>query len=69
MDRERTALNKKQEKAVKSLKEKIGKGKATDEALGELEKQQQADMATFKKNASTKVIGKKRVGTKPRKQS
>ncbi len=55
VNKDKLSLEKKQEKALKSLKEKVGKGKATEESLSELEKQQQADIATFEKNGSTKV--------------
>ncbi len=53
--KDHASLVKKHEKALKSVKEKVGKGKTTEESLRETEKQQEADMATFDKNASTKV--------------
>ncbi len=49
------SLEKKQEKALKSLREKVTKGKASEESLSEVRKQQQAETATFDKNSSTKV--------------
>ncbi len=53
--KDRASLVKKHEKALKSVREKVGKGKTTEESLKETEKQQEAEMATFDKNASTKV--------------
>ncbi len=53
--KDQASLVKKHEKALKSLKEKVRKGKTTEESLRETEKQQEADMAAFDKNASSKV--------------
>ena len=53
--KDRAALLKKQDKALKALREKIGKGKVTEESLKQLKRQQETDLANFDKNVSTKV--------------